>query len=62
MFHIATGKTCAHPSILEKPRDGKCCASGHLAAWDMRAEHIFGFDLIQIQELDLAVLHPQELS
>lgn len=66
MFHIATGKTCAHPNILEKLRDGECCASGHLAAWelawDMRAEHIFGFDLIQIQELDLAVMHPQELS
>lgn len=55
-----------HPSILEKPWDGRCCARSHLAdwelVWDMIAEHIFGFDLIQIQELDLAVLRPQELS
>lgn len=66
MFHTATGRTCAHPSVLKKPQDGRCCASGYLEAWelawDMRAEHVFRFDLIQIQELDLAVLHPQELS
>lgn len=30
MLYIATGKTCAHPSILEKPRDGKCSASSHI--------------------------------
>lgn len=66
MFLISTGRTCAHPSILEKPRDSRCCGSGHLAtselAWDMGAEDIFRFDLIQIQELALAVLHPRELS
>ena len=54
------------PAFWKKNRDGKCCASDHLAtrelAWDMGAEDIFGFDLIQTQELDLAVLHPRELS